>query len=111
MGEGAVLCAHTRLLSGAAMSERSTLLEHTLVVWFFFSIFRKCIVGVCLKYAVYWGTGPSWIILIKNVVFESLNTVLWYGLAQISGCVPRVCGVLWTGTPIDNPDKGSMAFE
>lgn len=32
VGEGAVLCAHTRLLSGAAMSERSTLLEHTLVV-------------------------------------------------------------------------------
>ena len=32
VGNGAVLCAHTRLLSGAAMSERSTLLEHTLVV-------------------------------------------------------------------------------
>ncbi|BDA51313.1 probable peroxisomal-coenzyme A synthetase at N-terminal half [Coccomyxa sp. Obi] len=32
VGDGAVLCAHTRLLSGAAMSERSTLLEHTLVV-------------------------------------------------------------------------------
>lgn len=32
VGEKAVLCAHSRLLSGAAMAERSTLLEHTLVV-------------------------------------------------------------------------------
>ena len=32
VGKGAVMCSHSRLLSGSVMEQNSVLLEHTLVV-------------------------------------------------------------------------------